>query len=32
MDRGRRRTLYTLLVIGIAALCVGLILLFTYSG
>ena len=32
MDKRRRRTLYTLLVIGIAALCTGLILLFTYSG
>jgi len=32
MDKGRRRTLYVLLVIGIAALCAGLVLLFTYSG
>jgi nitrogen fixation-related uncharacterized protein len=32
MDNVRRRTLYILLGIGIAALSIGLIFLFTYLG
>ena len=32
MNVGRRRMLYVLLGIGITALIVGLVFLFTYSG